>query len=41
VRVYDIAQDTSDPWIVMEALPGQTLKAVLHDQGTLPGVHGA
>jgi eukaryotic-like serine/threonine-protein kinase len=36
VRVYDIAQDTSDPWIVMEALPGQTLKAALHDQGTLP-----
>jgi serine/threonine protein kinase len=36
VRVYDIAEDTGDPWIVMEALPGRTLEAALRDQGPLP-----
>jgi serine/threonine protein kinase len=36
VRVYDVAEDTSDPWIVMEALPGRTLQAALRDQGPLP-----
>ena len=36
VRVYDIAEDAGDPWIIMEALPGQTLEEVLHNQGPLP-----
>jgi serine/threonine protein kinase len=36
VRVYDIAEDTGDLWIVMEALPGRTLEAALRDQGALP-----
>jgi len=36
VRVYDVAEDTGDPWIVMEALPGRTLEAALRDQGPLP-----
>jgi serine/threonine protein kinase len=36
VRVYDLAEDTDDPWIIMEALPGQTLQAALRDHGPLP-----
>jgi eukaryotic-like serine/threonine-protein kinase len=36
VRVYDVAEDTGDPWIVTEALPGRTLEAALRDQGPLP-----
>ncbi len=36
VRVYDIAEDAGYPWIIMEALPGQTLEEILHNQGPLP-----
>lgn len=36
VRVYDVAEETGDPWIVMEALPGRTLQAALRDDGPLP-----
>jgi serine/threonine protein kinase len=36
VRVYDLAEETGDPWIVMEALPGRTLQAALRDHGPLP-----
>jgi serine/threonine protein kinase len=36
VRVYDVAEETGDPWIVMEALPGRTLEAALRDDGPLP-----
>jgi eukaryotic-like serine/threonine-protein kinase len=32
VRIYDLAEEAGDPWIVMEALPGRTLKAALRDQ---------
>jgi eukaryotic-like serine/threonine-protein kinase len=32
-RVYDLAEEAGEPWIVMEALPGRTLEAVLRDQG--------
>jgi serine/threonine protein kinase len=35
VRVYDLAEETGDPWIVMEALPGRTLQAALRDHGPL------
>jgi eukaryotic-like serine/threonine-protein kinase len=36
VGVYDLAEETGELWIVMEALPGQTLRAALHDHGPLP-----
>jgi tRNA A-37 threonylcarbamoyl transferase component Bud32 len=36
VRVYDLAEEAGDPWIVMEALPGRTLQAALRDRGPLP-----
>jgi serine/threonine protein kinase len=36
VRVYDLAEETGELWIVMEALPGQTLQAALHHHGPLP-----
>lgn len=36
VRVYDLAEEAGHPWIVMEALPGRTLEAVLRDDGPLP-----
>jgi eukaryotic-like serine/threonine-protein kinase len=36
VRIYDLAEEAGEPWIVMEALPGRTLEAALHDQGPLP-----
>jgi eukaryotic-like serine/threonine-protein kinase len=36
VRVYDVVEETGDPWIVMEALPGRTLKAALREDGPLP-----
>jgi Protein kinase domain len=36
VRVYDVAEETGDPWIVMEVLPGRTLQAALRDDGPLP-----
>jgi serine/threonine protein kinase len=36
VRVFDLAEEAGDPWIVMEALPGRTLDATLGDRGPLP-----
>jgi serine/threonine protein kinase len=33
VRIYDLAEEAGEPWIVMEALPGRTLEAALRDQG--------
>jgi len=36
VRIYDLAAEAGDPWIVMEALPGRTLEETLRDQGPLP-----
>jgi serine/threonine protein kinase len=36
VRVYDLAEETGELWIVMEALPGRTLQAALRDDGPLP-----
>jgi eukaryotic-like serine/threonine-protein kinase len=36
VRIYDLAAEAGDPWIVMEALAGRTLQAALRDQGPLP-----
>jgi eukaryotic-like serine/threonine-protein kinase len=36
VRVFDLAEEAGDPWIVMEALPGRTLDAALGDRGPLP-----
>ena len=36
VRVFDLAEEAGDPWIVMEALAGQTLDATLGDRGPLP-----
>jgi eukaryotic-like serine/threonine-protein kinase len=36
VRVYDLAEETGGPWIVMEVLPGRPLQAVLRDHGPLP-----
>jgi eukaryotic-like serine/threonine-protein kinase len=36
VRVYDLAEEAGDPWIVMEALPGRTVQAALRDDGPLP-----
>jgi serine/threonine protein kinase len=36
VRIYDLAEEASDPCIVMEALGGRTLEATLHDEGPRP-----
>jgi serine/threonine protein kinase len=36
VRIYDLAEEAGEPWIVMEALPGRTLEAALRDQGPRP-----
>jgi serine/threonine protein kinase len=36
VRIYDLAKEAGEPWIVMEPLPGRTLEAALRDQGPLP-----
>ena len=33
VRIFDFAEEAGEPWIVMEALPGQTLEAALGDHG--------
>jgi serine/threonine protein kinase len=33
VRIYDLAEEAGEPWVVMEALPGRTLEAALRDQG--------
>ena len=38
VRIYDVAEEGGDPWIVMEALPGRTLEATLRSRGPLPVV---
>jgi serine/threonine protein kinase len=36
VRVYDVALEDDEPWIVMEALSGEPLSAVLGERGRLP-----
>jgi eukaryotic-like serine/threonine-protein kinase len=36
VRVYDLAEERGDPWIVMEALAGRTLEQALSQDGPLP-----
>ena len=36
VRIYDLAEEDGEPWIVMEALPGRTLEAILRGRGPLP-----
>ena len=36
VRIYDVAEEGGEPWIVMEALPGRTLEATLRGRGPLP-----
>ena len=36
VRIYDVAEEDGEPWIVMEALGGRTLEATLRDRGPLP-----
>jgi serine/threonine protein kinase len=36
VRIYDVAEEAGEPWIVMEALGGRTLEATLRDCGPLP-----
>jgi serine/threonine protein kinase len=36
VRVYDLAEEAGDPWIVMEALAGRTLEDTLRQDGPLP-----
>jgi serine/threonine protein kinase len=36
VRVYDLALDEDDDWIVMEALPGKSLSAIIRERGRLP-----
>jgi serine/threonine protein kinase len=36
VRVYDLAEEAGDPWIVMEALAGRTLEEALREHGPLP-----
>jgi eukaryotic-like serine/threonine-protein kinase len=36
VRIYDVAEEGGEPWIVMEALPGRTLEATLRSRGPLP-----
>jgi serine/threonine protein kinase len=36
VRVYDLAEEAGQPWIVMEALSGRTLEAALRDHGPRP-----
>jgi serine/threonine protein kinase len=36
VAVHDVAIDGAEEWIVMEALPGESLSTVLRDQGRLP-----
>ncbi|MFI6099033.1 protein kinase [Lentzea sp. NPDC051213] len=36
VAVYDVAEDDSQPWLVMEYLPSKSLSAVLSERGTLP-----
>jgi serine/threonine protein kinase len=36
VRVYDVVEEDSLPWIVMELLPGRTLKDALAAGGPLP-----
>jgi serine/threonine protein kinase len=38
VRIYDVAEEGDEPWIVMEALPGRTLEATLRGRGPLPVV---
>ena len=36
VTIFDVVDDGGCPWIVMEALPGRTLREVLDDAGPLP-----
>jgi eukaryotic-like serine/threonine-protein kinase len=36
VRIYDLAEDPDDPWIIMEPLDGPTLAATLRQRGPLP-----
>jgi eukaryotic-like serine/threonine-protein kinase len=36
VRIYDLAEEDGEPWIVMEALSGRTLATTLRDRGPLP-----
>jgi len=36
VAVYDVAEDDSQPWLIMEYLPSKSLSGVLSERGTLP-----
>jgi serine/threonine protein kinase len=36
IRIHDIVEEDGCPWIVMEPLPGRTLKEELHAAGPLP-----
>jgi hypothetical protein len=36
IRIHDIIEEDGCPWIVMEPLPGRTLKEELHAAGPLP-----
>jgi serine/threonine protein kinase len=36
VRIYDVAEEAGELWIVMETLGGRTLEATLRDRGPLP-----
>jgi serine/threonine protein kinase len=36
VRIYDVVQEEGCPWIVMELLPGRTLRQTLNEAGPLP-----
>jgi eukaryotic-like serine/threonine-protein kinase len=36
VRVHDVLPDEDGDWIVMEALPGKALSAIIREQGRLP-----
>jgi serine/threonine protein kinase len=36
VRVYDLALDEDEDWIVMEALPGEPLSTIIRERGRLP-----
>jgi serine/threonine protein kinase len=36
VRVYDVVQEDDEDWIVMEALSGEPLSAIIRERGRLP-----
>ncbi|MFD4637441.1 protein kinase [Lentzea sp. NPDC058436] len=36
IRVYDVVEEDSRPWLIMEYLPSRSLAAVITEQGTLP-----